>query len=81
MSKVQSIDRAFLLLQELAEKSGGISDLSRRAGLPTSTVARLLNALEDSGPGTEGKRYFSRTLLFCTLRNCPATKLKITGSE
>ena len=48
MSKVQSIDRAFLLLQELAEKSGGISDLSRRAGLPTSTVARLLNALEDS---------------------------------
>jgi len=48
MAKVQSIDRAFLLLQELAEKSGGISDLSRRSGLPTSTVARLLSALEES---------------------------------
>ena len=48
MAKVQSIDRAFLLLQELAEKSGGISDLSRRSGVPTATVARLLSALEES---------------------------------
>jgi len=45
---VQSIDRAFLLLRKLAEKPGGISDLSRRVELPTSTVARLLAALEDS---------------------------------
>ena len=45
---VQSIDRAFLILRKLAEKPGGISDLSRRVELPTSTVARLLAALEDS---------------------------------
>ncbi|MEC7809578.1 MAG: IclR family transcriptional regulator [Actinomycetota bacterium] len=48
MSKVQSIDRAFQILRELSEKAGGITDLSRRVGLPTSTVARLLSALEES---------------------------------
>ena len=48
MSTVQSIDRAFLILSSLAEKPGGISELSRRIDLPTSTVARLLSALEGS---------------------------------
>ena len=48
MSTVQSIDRAFQILKELSEKAGGITDLSRRVGLPTSTVARLLSALEES---------------------------------
>ena len=48
MSTVQSIDRAFQILRALSEKAGGITDISRRVGLPTSTVARLLSALEES---------------------------------
>ncbi|MBC8364627.1 MAG: IclR family transcriptional regulator [Actinobacteria bacterium] len=46
MTTVQSIDRAFGLLEELALQPGGISDLARKVGLPTSTVARLLATLE-----------------------------------
>ena len=42
MQTVQSIDRAFQILEEVASDPGGISDLSRRLDLPTSTVARLL---------------------------------------
>ena len=46
MATVQSIDRAFGLLEELARQPAGISDLARKVGLPTSTVARLLATLE-----------------------------------
>jgi DNA-binding IclR family transcriptional regulator len=46
MTTVQSIDRAFGLLEELSLQPGGISDLARKVGLPTSTVARLLATLE-----------------------------------
>ncbi len=49
MQTVQSIDRAFQILEEVASDPGGISDLSRRLGLPTSTVARLLTTLERLG--------------------------------
>ena len=49
MQTVQSIDRAFQILEEVASDPGGISELSRRLGLPTSTVARLLATLERSG--------------------------------
>tara|TARA_B100001146_G_scaffold3270_1_gene2940 strand:+ start:370 stop:1218 length:849 start_codon:yes stop_codon:yes gene_type:complete len=49
MQTVQSIDRAFQILEELASDPGGISELSRRLDLPTSTVARLLATLERLG--------------------------------
>lgn len=46
MAGVQSIERAFALLRALAARPAGITELSRRVGLPKSTVARLLGALE-----------------------------------
>jgi len=48
-STVQSIQRAFRLLKALAEKPAGITELSRRVDLPTSTVARLLATLDEAG--------------------------------
>lgn len=49
MRIVQSIERAFRLLDELADEPGGITNLARRIDLPTSTVARLLGTLEHLG--------------------------------
>ncbi|MDG2428506.1 MAG: IclR family transcriptional regulator [Acidimicrobiales bacterium] len=49
MKSVQSIDRAFQILAEVADDPAGISELSRRLNLPTSTVARLLVTLERLG--------------------------------
>lgn len=46
MTSVQSIDRAFDVLDELANRPAGISELARRVGLPTSTASRLLKTLE-----------------------------------
>ncbi len=43
---IQSIERAFSVLLAIATESAGITDVSRRVGLPVSTVARLLNTLE-----------------------------------
>ena len=49
MAGVQSIERAFLLLRALATEPGGVTELAGRVGLPKSTVARLLQALETEG--------------------------------
>ena len=49
MAIVQSIQRAFGLLQALANEPAGITELSRRVNLPTSTVARILATLEQVG--------------------------------
>jgi len=46
---VQSIERAFAILRALAVRPSGVTDLAERVGLPKSTVARLLNALETEG--------------------------------
>lgn len=46
MKVVQSIERAFAILNEISKSPAGISELSRSTGLPTSTVARLLYSLE-----------------------------------
>lgn len=48
MSGVQSVERAFRILQALAVSPAGVSDMSRRVGLPKSTVARLLATLESA---------------------------------
>src|SRR3954463_11280435 len=47
-SGVQSVDRALLIIETLAEDDEGyrLSDLSVRTGLSTSTVHRLLATLE-----------------------------------
>lgn len=46
MSGVQSIERAFVLMRALAIGPAGVTELAERAGLPKSTVARILSALE-----------------------------------
>ena len=52
MSGVQSVARAFELLRAVAVEPAGITELAARAGLPKSTVARLLSALEKEGAVT-----------------------------
>lgn len=52
MASVQSIDRALAVLNETALRPGGLSDLARRADLPTSTASRLLATLEAAGTVT-----------------------------
>ncbi len=49
MSGVQSIQRAFLVLQRLASQPMGVTQLAESADLPKSTVARLLKTLEMEG--------------------------------
>ena len=44
-SGVQSIERAFELLQALAVEPAGLTELSGRVDLPKSTVARMLGTL------------------------------------
>jgi DNA-binding IclR family transcriptional regulator len=46
---VQSVERAFALLGCLAGGPAGVSELAARAGLPKSTVSRLLATLEQLG--------------------------------
>ncbi len=49
MSGVQSVDRAFRLLEAVGEEPSGLTELARRVDLPVSTASRLLGTLEDVG--------------------------------
>lgn len=49
MSGVQSIERAFAVLRELALGPAGVTEIAERTLLPKSTVSRLLSALETEG--------------------------------
>lgn len=49
MSSVQSIRRAFDVLQALGDGPLGVTDVADRAGLPKSTAARLLATLAGEG--------------------------------
>lgn len=49
MAHVESVARALKIIEALAMSPAGLSETSRRVGLPKSTVARLLSTLE----GTE----------------------------
>ena len=49
MSSVQSLDRAFALLEAVATKPTGLTDLARSTDLALSTVSRLLGSLEELG--------------------------------
>lgn len=44
---VQSLERAFAILDEVAQRPAGVTAIAERVRLPKSTVARLLAALED----------------------------------
>jgi DNA-binding IclR family transcriptional regulator len=49
MSTVQSVHRAFLVLQKLSGGEMGVTELADASALPKSTVARLLKTLEAEG--------------------------------
>jgi DNA-binding IclR family transcriptional regulator len=49
MSTVQSVERAFSVLQCLASGPAGVSDVAERTELPKSTVSRLLGTLVELG--------------------------------
>ena len=44
---VQSLERAFAILDEVAQRPAGVTAIASRVRLPKSTVARLLATLED----------------------------------
>ena len=44
---VQSLERAFAILDEVAHRPAGVTAIAERVRLPKSTVARLLGTLED----------------------------------
>ena len=46
MSRVQSIERAFRVLNALSDGPSGVTTIAERAHLPKSTVVRLLRALQ-----------------------------------
>jgi IclR family acetate operon transcriptional repressor len=58
VSRVQSIERAFVVLSALADGPLGVTDVAERARLPKSTAARMLaslareGAVEQAGEGT-----------------------------
>ena len=49
MSTVQSVERAFAVLQCLASGPAGVSEVAERTDLPKSTVSRLLGTLVELG--------------------------------
>jgi DNA-binding IclR family transcriptional regulator len=49
VSRVQSIERAFVVLSALADGPLGVTDVAERARLPKSTAARLLASLAREG--------------------------------
>lgn len=49
MGRVQSIERAFVLLDAISASELGITELASRVGIPKSTVARIVNTLVDVG--------------------------------
>jgi DNA-binding IclR family transcriptional regulator len=49
MSRVQAIERAFLVLGVLADGPLGVTEIAERTRLPKSTAARLLAALASEG--------------------------------
>ncbi len=52
---VQSVDRALSLLEAIAARPGGLTDVATRTGFPLSTTARLLATLEERGAVVRGE--------------------------
>lgn len=66
---VQSIERAFVLLDALATGEAGVTELSQRVDLPKSTVARLLQTLEGVGAVARGDNNYPVYALGPALRS------------
>ncbi|MCY4622881.1 MAG: IclR family transcriptional regulator [bacterium] len=49
MGRVQSIDRAFAIMDVISASDLGITELAERVGMPKSTVARLVKTLVELG--------------------------------
>ncbi|CAN5768560.1 IclR family transcriptional regulator [soil metagenome] len=49
MASVQSIERAFTILEVVSDEARGVTEIAGKADLPKSTVARLLSTLEHLG--------------------------------
>ena len=49
MTTVQSVERAFAVLDVVSGGASGVTEIAGRTGLPKSTVARLLATLEELG--------------------------------
>ncbi len=49
MASVQSIERAFTILDAVSSEPRGVTEIAGKADLPKSTVARLLSTLEQLG--------------------------------
>jgi DNA-binding IclR family transcriptional regulator len=49
MPTVQSVERAFAILDVVSGGASGVTDIAGRVDLPKSTVARMLSTLEDLG--------------------------------
>lgn len=67
---IQSLARAFSLLEAIADSADGIglTQLSRKSGLHSSTVFHLLKTMTSLGyirQGADNKRYFVGSTLFC----------------
>jgi DNA-binding IclR family transcriptional regulator len=56
---VQSLERAFAILEEVARRPAGVTEIADRVQLPKSTVARLLSTLEgvDAVERVDGTRW------------------------
>lgn len=54
MGRVQSIERAFILLDAILASELGVTELARRVGMPKSTVARIVNTLVELGAVERG---------------------------
>ncbi len=57
--RVQSVERAFAILDAVSGRPSGVTAIAQRVGLPKSTVARLLSTLEavDAVERTDGSRW------------------------
>ena len=87
---MQSVDRAFAVLRQVASAPGGISDVARAVDLPVSTVARLLGTLEslgavvrigDSGTYGIGARHPRRSPTRSTRRRSLVTRARPVLTE
>ncbi|GIU95711.1 MAG: IclR family transcriptional regulator [Gaiellaceae bacterium] len=58
-ASVQSVERAFRILEAVSERPAGVTALAERLGLPKSTTARLLSSLEQLGAveRADGRRW------------------------
>ena len=81
---VQSVQRSFRLLEELAIEPSALTDLARSAHLPVSTTARLLKTLDDLGAverDPDGRYRLGPTIQGMANRAASATSIETLGTD